>query len=121
MFGAKAKGSRLERKVAQKIRRSGLDSTASRMILSGAAFGLETDIRSKLPFRFEIKNQQRVQLWEWWEQAERARKPLMPPVLIIGGNHRPQLSIMLLEDWLDLLTELKDYKELWQKSQETKS
>jgi len=117
----KAKGSALERRVAQKIRRSGLDSTASRMILSGAAFGLETDIRTKLPFRFEVKNQEKVKLWEWWEQAERGRKPMMPPVLVVGGNHRNQLAIMALDDWLNLVKELFDYKDLWQKSQQNKS
>lgn len=108
----KSKGSRLERKVAQKIRLSGLDKTATRMVLSGAAFGLETDIRTRLPFAFECKNQERVQLWEWWEQAERGRKPFKPPVLVISSNYRPELAVMKLDDWLNVLKELEDYKSL---------
>lgn len=108
--GLKAKGSRLERVVATKIRHSGLDDTATRMVLSGAAFGLETDIRTKLPYAFEVKNQEKVQLWQFWEQAERGRRPFKDPVLIVGGNHRPQLAVMKFEDWLNILKELDDLK-----------
>ena len=110
MFGAKAKGSRLERKVAQKIRWSGLDKKASRMPLSGAAFGLETDIRSTLPFAFEVKNQEKVKLWEWWEEAERGRKPFKPPVLVIGGNFRSLLAVVDFNDFLNTIKELEDWK-----------
>lgn len=106
----KEKGSRLERKVAQKIRLSGLDKNASRMVLSGAAFGFETDIRTTLPFAFEVKNQETVKLWAFWEQAERGRKAFKPPVLVVGGNHRPQLAVMKFDDWLNLLKELEDLR-----------
>ena len=121
MFGAKAKGSKAERAVATAIRRKGLDDTATRMPLSGAAFGLETDLKTKLNFSFEVKQQEKIKLWEWWEQAERGRKPFKPPVLVVGSNSRQKLCVMLLDDWLDLLKEKEDYKELWQKSQEIKS
>jgi hypothetical protein len=110
MKHAKEKGSRLERKIAQKIRLSGLDKEATRMVLSGAAFGLETDIRTKLPYAFECKNQETVKLWAWWEQAEKGRKPFKPPVLVVGGNYRPQLAVMLFDDWLNILKEVEDLK-----------
>lgn len=108
----KNKGSRLERKVAQKIRLSGLDKEATRMPLSGAAFSLETDIKTKLPFAFECKNQEKVKLWEWWEQAERGRKPFKPPVLVISANYRTEIAVMKFDDWLNLVQEIEDLKKL---------
>lgn len=109
-FGAKAKGSRLERRVAMEIRRKGLDKTATRMPLSGAAFGLETDIKTHLPYSFECKNQEKVKLWEWWEQTERGRRPFRDPVLVISSNYRPELVVMLLGDWLNLAKTIQDYE-----------
>lgn len=107
----KAKGVRLEQKFAQLIREKGLDETATRMVLSGAAFGFETDIKSTLPYSFEVKNQEKVRLWEFWEQAERARKPFSPPVLVVSGNFRPILCSLTADDFLNLLLELKQVKE----------
>lgn len=107
----KAKGTRLEQRFAALIRHSGLDSTATRMVLSGAAFGFETDIKTTLPFAFECKNQEKVKLWEWWTQTERGRRPFKSPVLVVSGNFRPILSIMAAEDFINLLVELKDYRD----------
>lgn len=81
------------------------------MVLSGAAFGFETDIRTTLPFAFECKNQEKVKLWEFWEQAERGRKAFKPPVLVVSGNFRPILTILKAEDFLNILVEKADLQD----------
>lgn len=104
----KAKGTRLEKKFAQLIRQKGLDDDAKRMVLSGGAFGFESDIFTKLPYMFEVKNQEKVKLWEFWDQAVAQRKPMKPPVLVVSGNFRPILCVLDANDFLDLLKEVKD-------------
>lgn len=108
----KQKGNRLENRFAQLIRHTGLDDRATRMVMSGAVFGFETDIKTTLPFAFECKNQEKVKLWEFWEQAERGRTAIKPPVLVVSGNYRPILCILKAEDFLQVLAELRDYKEM---------
>lgn len=104
----KAKGTRLEKRFAQLIREKGLDEHATRMVLSGAAFGFETDIRTTLPYAFEVKNHEKVKLWEFWDQAEKGRKPFKDPVLVVSGNFRPILCVLKAEDFLNLLVQLKE-------------
>ncbi len=107
----KAKGQRLEKKVAQRIREMGLDKDAKRMPASGSMYGWESDIFTHLPFRFEIKNQENVRLWEFWGQAKAQEGPYKPAVLIVGGNYRSPLACMDLDTFLNLLKEIKDYKD----------
>lgn len=108
----KAKGKRLEHKLAQLIREFGLDDGAKRMIGSGAFDGWKTDIFTKLMFSFEVKNQEKVKVWEWWEQAEDQSSIAKPPVLVFSGNYRPVLATMKVETFLDLLKEIQDLNEL---------
>lgn len=103
----KAKGTRLEKKFAQLIREKGLDDNAKRMVLSGGAFGFETDIFTKLPWAFEVKNQEKIQFWQWWEQAEEQRKPFKPPALVFSANFRPIMIALTANDFLELLVEIK--------------
>jgi len=105
----KAKGKRLELKVAQIIRQQ-LGIKAVRMPLSGAAGGeLSGDIFcQELPFYFELKNQEKPHLWKWW-QGIRDKKN---PVLIISGNNRPILAVCDLEMFLWLVKSLLVVKNL---------
>lgn len=107
----KNKGTRLESKFASLIREKGLDETATRMVLSGAAFGFETDIKTHLPYAFEVKNQEKIQFWQWWEQAEKQRKSFKPPVLVFSANYRPIMVSLTADDFLNLLLELKQATE----------
>lgn len=108
--GKKAKGSRLEREFAKMIRHKGLDDTASRMVLSGAAWNLKTDINTTLPYAFECKNQEKMKFWEWWEQAKEAEQPFVPAVLVHSANYRPIMVSMEAETFLNLLKELEDLR-----------
>ena len=97
------KGKRLEREIAALIRRKGLDEGARRMPLSGAASMLPGDIWTKLPYSFEAKNQERVQLWEWWKQARGQCPGGHQPVLVVSGNFRPILAVVDIDVLLNLL------------------
>ena len=97
------KGKRLERQFAALLRRKGLDVNARRMPLSGAFSHLPTDIYTSLRYSFEVKNQERVNLWEWWDQARNQAAIGKPPVLVISGNYRPMLAIVEVDTLLNLL------------------
>lgn len=98
--GAKAKGSRAERKVAEALRK--VDPNAGRMPLSGADSHLKGDVRTDLPYTFEVKAQERVQLWKFWEQAvEQAH--YASPVLCITANYRPLVAVVSMDTLVHLL------------------
>lgn len=103
------KGKRLELKVAALIRNKGLDERAQRMPLSGAMTHLEGDIHTRLPYHFECKNQERVQLWEFWEQTRSQAPAAHAPVLVVSGNFRPILAVVDVELLLNLLRIEQDY------------
>lgn len=92
--GKKQKGSRLERKVAELYRKHGID--AHRMPLSGAMELHRGDIafRFYMPFKVECKNQEKVKVWEWWQQTRSQITGVEEPVLFISGNHRPILAVV---------------------------
>ena len=111
----RAKGNRLEAKFSQMIREKGLDDTARRMPGSGAFEGFKTDIHTKLPFSFELKNSETVKLWQWWKQACDQATIAKPPVLVTSGNFRPMLAIMDVSTFLNLLREIQDLEEMLNK------
>ena len=104
---AKAKGSRLEREVAKLIRRKGLDANARRMPLSGAWAHLPADIYTTLDVHIDCKNQERLKIWERWGKVRDRRNP----ILIVSGNHRPNLAVVDLDYLLNLMKTEKDYLE----------
>lgn len=107
----KIKGAKLERKVASLIRQKGLDDGARRMIGSGAFDNYKSDIFTNLPLTIECKNQERVNLWEFWDQAKSVAKPLKPACLVVSGNFRPVLAIVDIDTLLNLLLEIKQLNE----------
>lgn len=109
MSDASAKGRALELHVAAQIRRKGLDKGARRMPRSGAIDGLAGDVRSALPYSLECKCQERVQLWEWFDQARAQARMGRPPVLAISGDNRPVLVVCELDTFLDLEKVRQDY------------
>lgn len=108
----KRKGSDFELKVAKLIRQSGLDKKAQRRPLSGSNKMVAgyADIISTLPFSFELKKQEKLKIWEWWEQAESEANMNRPPVLVFSSNFRPVMCALKFEDFLQILKELRDYR-----------
>jgi Holliday junction resolvase len=110
--GSRQKGSRLERKFAELIRRYGLDPKAQRRAFSGGVSMVRGygDILTKLPFSFECKSQETMKFWQWWEQAEAQSSMAKPPVLVHSCNFRPIMVSMKAETFLDLLKEKEELK-----------
>ena len=110
MLNSKRKGKGFELKVAGVIRHSGLDKDARRRPLSGSEKMVAgyADLITKLPYTFELKKQETISFWQWWEQAEAEASMLRPPVLVFSSNFRPVMCAMKFETFLDLLKELKD-------------
>jgi len=96
---ARQKGKRLERKVAKLIREK-LGIKAYRTPLSGAAEGFKGDIWVEgLPFYWECKNRERINIWQEWQKIRDYKNP----ILVISGNFRPILVVMDIELFLEIL------------------
>lgn len=109
----KSKGSRLERKVAALYRHHGIDDKAGRMPLSGAMSHFRGDIWKPNDYEYldECKNQEKVKLWEWWNQAKFQASGNRIPILHIGGNYRPILTVMEIETYMNLRAEIIQLKQ----------
>ena len=99
---AKKKGSDAEREVAKILRKKGIP--AKRMLLSGGGY-LKGDIYANVPWSFEIKRQEKMNFWPWWEQAVADAGMSKNPVVVYRPNHRPWIAMIRLEDFADLLVE----------------
>ena len=56
------------------------------------------------PFMFECKRRARLSVYEWMDQAATAAaKDELKPVVVCRGDHRENLVIMRLNDFLPLL------------------
>jgi hypothetical protein len=103
---ARAKGKRMELKVAKLIREK-LGIKAHRTPLSGAAEGFKGDIFvPDLPFYWECKNREKIHIWSEWQKIRDHKNP----VLVISGNFRPILVVMDIELFLEILKEWIPFK-----------
>ncbi len=102
---ARAKGKRLEQKVA-KLWRQKIDGFAIPTPGSGSGNNFKEDVYNHY-YSIECKNQETVSLWKWWEQARSHPANAKPPALCISGNYRPILVVMDIDDWLNLVKEAK--------------
>ena len=109
----KSKGNRLEYKVAEAYRHYDIDKQATRMPMSGAMTHFKGDIWKPNDYEYvdECKNQEKVSIWKWWEQAKSQSSGARIPVLHISGNYRPVLTIMEMETYFNLRKTIKDLEE----------
>ena len=107
---AKAKGRRLEAKVAAGYRHFEIDPTARPMPMSGAMAHFKGDVWKKDDYYYldECKNTERVQLWKFWEQAKSQAGSNRTPVLHISANNRPILTVIEFEEYLNLRKQVLD-------------
>jgi hypothetical protein len=103
----KAKGNRLESRIAAEYRKIGIE--ARRMPMSGAMTHMKSDIFKPIPdgYHDEVKNQETVKLRDWWNQTTSTCGRNIP-VLHISANYRPVITVMSSSQWYQLLQELKD-------------
>lgn len=106
----KSRGRRLQQHVAKRIREifdlSSNDVCSAPMGVSGMDVQLSDRARLCFPWAVEAKNQQRVNIWESWEQAKTNAEGLKP-VLIVKRNRSDVLAVVDLEEFLRLVKENK--------------
>ena len=109
---AKAKGRRLQNKIRDllleefkelepdDIRTAIMGETGEDIKLSPAA-------RRKIPYSFECKNQEKLNIWESLKQAEE-NSGVSSPVLIFKRNRSKTYVTLELEDFLKLINDRSD-------------
>lgn len=94
---AKAKGRRLQQWVAKMlVEHLGVDAEdlESRPMGSGGEDIIMGKLtRQKFPYSVECKNQEAVNVWKAYEQAESNSKQYEPVVVIKRNNHKPLVVV----------------------------
>ena len=105
MKNPSSKGSKAEREFAQMLVDAGLDKYAKRMLRSGAIKGFDTDIKTKLPFAFEIKAQETWKPLEYYKQADLANpnRGRLRTVVIMTKNREDMYAFLEVNDFLELI------------------
>ena len=108
---AKSKGRRLQNQVKEilleaftelepdDIRTAIMGETGEDIKLSPAA-------RREIPFSFECKNQEKINIWESLNQAEENSGDY-PPVLIFKRNRSKTYAVLEIDDFIDIINEPK--------------
>ena len=107
----KAKGRRLQQKFMQllienleidpeDIESRSMGSSGEDLIMSKAA-------RNKFPFSVECKNQEKLNIWSAWEQANN-NKGIYETLVVIKNNGTAPLVVLDAQVFLDYVKELKN-------------
>jgi hypothetical protein len=81
-----------------------LDIESRSMGASGADLILSKAAREKFPYAVEVKNQERLNIWDAWKQSEtNGQKEGLTPLLVIRRNRQKPLVVLDLEDFLCVL------------------
>lgn len=109
----KAKGKLLEKEIAALYRHHKIDETAVPMPMSGAMIFHKGDIfkRNDHEFVDECKNNEKLNIWASFAQAESQCSGLEKPVLHFRRNLTQPLTVMRTEDWFQLRAELKQLRD----------
>ena len=103
----KAKGRALQNLLRDKLRKAFPelhedDIKSQTMGMTGEDIILTPAAREKIPYSFECKNQERIQLWKFLEQAE-SNADSHTPILIIKKNRRKPYVVVDLDKWIELI------------------
>lgn len=109
----KAKGRHLQKAVAQKIRDTfklgDRDVQSRSMGASGTDVMLSDKAFKKFKYSVECKNQERVNIWDSWEQAK-ANRGTGEPLLIIKRNRSDTLAVVDLDHFMELALAIFNYR-----------
>lgn len=105
---AKAKGNRLQNEVRDKLRIIYTSLEDDDIV---CAFGSQTGCDLKLspaalkyiPYSFECKNTEKLQIWAALEQAEANTKPKTEPVVVFKRNRSKTYAVIELDTFLKLI------------------
>ena len=105
-INSKQKGARFERSLASKFREYGYNARRTAQYCGNT--GDASDVVG-LPFiHIEAKHQERMQLYDWMEQAKRDSKGSGNfPVVFHKKNNADILVTMTLDDWMQIYKEFE--------------
>ena len=108
---AKAKGRRLQQKFMQllieKLDIDPEDIESRSMGAGGEDLIMSKAARNKFPYSVECKNQERLNIWAAWEQAN-GNKGLYEPLVVIKKNGVRPLVVLDAENFLDMIRNFND-------------
>ena len=101
---SKAKGRRLQNFVRDALRKiyktlENDDIKSQTMGMTGEDIVLSPAAQKKIPFSFECKNQEKLNIWKSLEQTEKNAPKSRQPVLIFTRNQKPVYVTQRFEDW----------------------
>ena len=103
---AKAKGRRLQQKFMQllieKLDIDPEDIESRSMGAGGEDLIMSKAARSKFPYSVECKNQEKLNIWSAWDQAN-ANKGIYEPLIVIKKNGVQPLVVLDAESFLDMI------------------
>jgi len=108
---AKAKGRRLQQKFMQllieKLEIDPEDIESRSMGAGGEDLIMSKAARNKFPYSIECKNQEKLNIWSAWDQAN-SNKGLYDPIVVIKKNGVNPLVVLDAENFLDYVKEFND-------------
>jgi len=108
---AKAKGRRLQQKFMQllieKLEIDPEDIESRSMGAGGEDLIMSKAARHKFPFSVECKNQERLNIWSAWEQAN-SNKGVYEPLVVIKRNGTTPLVVLDANVFLDYVRGIED-------------
>jgi len=104
---AKSKGRRLQNQIKELLLESFKelepdDIRTAIMGETGEDIKLSPAARREIPFSFECKNQEKINIWESLNQAEENSGDY-PPVLVFKRNRSKTYAVLEIEDFIDLI------------------
>ena len=108
---AKAKGRRLQQKFMQllieKLDIDSEDIESRSMGAGGEDLIMSKAARNKFPFSIECKNQEKLNIWAAWEQANN-NKGIYEPLVVIKRNGTTPLVVLDANVFLDYVKGIED-------------
>ena len=104
----KAKGRRLQQQFMQllieKLNIDPEDIESRSMGAGGEDLIMSKAARNKFPYSIECKNQERMNIWSAWDQANN-NKGIYEPLVVIKKNGVKPLVVLDAENFLDMIKE----------------
>ena len=108
---AKAKGRRLQQHfmklLIEKLNIDPEDIESRSMGAGGEDLIMSKAARDKFPYSVECKNQERLNIWTAWEQANN-NSGVYDPIIVIKRNGVQPLVVLDAENFLDYVKEFND-------------
>ena len=108
---AKAKGRRLQQKFMQllieKLEIDPEDIESRSMGAGGEDLIMSKAARSKFPFSIECKNQEKLNIWSAWEQAN-SNRGIYEPIVVIKRNGTTPLVVLDADVFLNYVRGIED-------------